>query len=157
MITVNPFFETSQKINRTDILELESFLGFELPKNFIDFYLQYNGGIPKKNFYIEPTGEWDTFAFDIQVFKPIKHSLSKHEMTLEDTYDLYVNKKKFLPEYLIPFAHNNTGDPYCINKGTGAICFFAIDDFDNLEEAINYIAPDIWSFVNGLVSEEEAY
>ena len=156
MITVNPFLKAGQEIHTSDILEFESFLGYKLPQDFTEFYLQYNGGTPKKDFYIDPSGEWD--AFDIQVFEPIKYPLSdKQGMVIEDTYDLYVNKKKFLPDYLVPFAHNNTGDPYCINRLTGRICFFSIDDFDNLDEAIIYIAPDILSFVNGFVSEEEAY
>ncbi len=155
MITNNPFLKTGQKIYTSDILKIESFLGFKFPLQFADFYLKYNGGTPKKNFYIEPSGEWD--ALDIQVFDSLKYPLFDKGMTIEDNYDLYVNKKRFLPDYLIPFAHNNTGDPYCINQKTGQICFFSIDDFDCLDKAINYIASDILSFVNGLVPEDEAY
>ena len=47
--------------------------------------------LPRKTFTLIQCGEWD--AFDIQVFKPIKYPLSDKGRTIEETYDLYVNKR----------------------------------------------------------------
>jgi len=151
----NIFIKTAKKITLVEIHEIEKKLKITLPDVFKDFYLNNNGGVPQKNFYIPPGGEWD--AFDIQEYNPLKYPLYKKGGTIEDDYNLYINEKKLLPSYLIPFAQNNTGDPYCVNMISDEIYFFSIDDYLNLDEALIFMSPNIKIFSKNLITEVEAY
>jgi len=123
----NEFFECAQKLELSDLLEVESRLGISLPDDFKDHYLEYNGGVPQRSCWEYMEGEY----YEIADFKPIKYSSSDEESlsiydTVEGTYTKYLEDKLIDKDYL-PFANDWGGNYFCINLKNNNIIFYAMD------------------------------
>jgi hypothetical protein len=107
-------FRLSKKqLTRQDINDFEENSGIKLPEDFINHYLQFNGGFPNAN--------WSNgikFNLPLFYFFPIKHSGNTVEKILQELK---------LTD-LLPFAMNKIMRYFCLGTGKdnyGKIFYFA--------------------------------
>ena len=142
------FFQTSQSLTDEDLNKIENDFKFELPKEFKDHYLKYNGGYPEKDAFIWNTGERTT----LNTFFSIKYP---GFISLESTYQSLVLDEKILPGSIIPFATDDGGNFFCISaKETtyGSIYYYNHEHYNeqNKEEALTLINKSFNEFLNAL-------
>ena len=73
------FNYTESALVAADLDEVERRFGFRFPQEFRDFYLQVNGGRPKKDRFVDDKG-----TCVVDKFMPIKHG--KPSLTLSTTF-----------------------------------------------------------------------
>jgi hypothetical protein len=129
--------------NSTNLFEIKKFekkLNIELPKDYIEWLLQYNGGRPEKDGcdVIEMISEVSD-GFLVNWFYGLKY-----DPTYNESYELYDSYESFfdrMPKELIPIACDPGGNQICLGvvKGEhyGKVYFW-----DHEEEAQNFVVPE---------------
>jgi SMI1/KNR4 family protein SUKH-1 len=143
MSDFNEFINQQRSISESELSELERLTGYQLPLDFKEHYLLFNGGEPEHCLYML-NGD----PIVIQEFLPIAYGLvgstvDAHfrELALED---------KIIPPNLLPFARDPGGDFYCLEMQSGRVIVFRAEYFPELSECTVEIAGSMTEFLNGL-------
>jgi hypothetical protein len=130
---------------------LEKKWGIEIPPDLINFFIKTNGGYPKFNTYTMENGE-ECVLDEFLAVGPQEEFGS-----FEDMIESLMFEQDVIPKYLIPFAESGVGDFYCIStkeETYGKIYIFYHEFYDDLDEAIKYIAPSLDVFINNMREDE---
>lgn len=139
------FSETVKQLMPDDIREIETKLNIELPKQLVEHYLKFNGGIPDKPFFYSVVSDVET---SVHAFLPMRYT-DEIGYTLEDGY-LDFKNRKIIPEKFLPFAHDAGGNPFCINLENGQVVIIWLDLGEVDEDAIRFLADDFDGFLDAL-------
>lgn len=150
------FVNTAEKITIKDITYVEEKIKQKLPLEIVNHYLLFNGGELENDRCVYVDSENDIEA-DVKTFLPIKHKRFQGDSLLEDSYILFVFKKKIMPPNFIPFAMDNGGFRYCYNIDDFKIYLCDLDRIEKPSGPMKLIAPSLNAFINGMKTEEEAY
>ncbi|BDR57696.1 SMI1/KNR4 family protein [Xylocopilactobacillus apicola] len=147
------FVDSGKKLTLLDIQGI----GINFPKDLVDLYLHYNGGKVdgEKDFYIDEDNDVEV---SVQTFLPMKYKRFEFDTLLEEMYQMFAMDKKLIPISYIPFAVDYGGYPYCINTLDHKIYIGYMDDYDGTPEStIRFISNSLAEFIDGMMSESEAY
>jgi hypothetical protein len=150
----NVFKKCGPKLTQKDLERFEKEVGLRLPPSFRAHYVESNGGIPTRRYYVTAKGD----EYEVASFRRIKHR-AKYEPLINETYEMLAIQRGIVPRRLLPFAADSGGDLYCMDMKTETIWVWAADDYKkgNPESAATRIAPSLASFIEGMVTEPEAY
>ena len=143
------FIETSKALDEADIFNVEKVLGFELPSEFKEHYLEYNGGYPESD-----RSNWkDGSTTTINTFASIKYDGFSH---LEKVYKNLAIEELYLPEKILPFATDDGGNLFCISareKDYGCIYYCNNDHYNvnHKEECLTLVDKSFKGFIANLV------
>jgi SMI1-KNR4 cell-wall len=146
--------ESYSSISVEKIQELEEKVGMKIPQTYIDFLLNYNGGIPEPCGFVyraEETNELGT----------VNRFLGLHSGKHDNLYDylmLYKEREKRIPSNLIPIANDPGGNLICLSidgSDLGNIYFWDHDfEAENETEAdysnVFFIANSLDEFLQNL-------
>lgn len=144
--------DMGRKLSERDLQRLETNCEIHLPRDYSEFLLRYNGGVPAPTvFPIE--GMENNPEGAIQEFLGIEQSINSSNLIW--TYDMV---RQRLPPNLFPIARTGSGDLICISlfgEDEGAVLFW---DFYNPTEPPSYdnvylIARDFPSFLESIHAE----
>ncbi|MEQ4454254.1 SMI1/KNR4 family protein [Kosakonia sacchari] len=140
---------SSPSLSADELQRVQASLGISFPGVLKAMWLAHNGGELEEERRVYQN---DKYEFDIKYFLPILHTRSEGIITVEWLYKTLVNEKKILPARMIPFAINGGGFPFCINTDDEAIYFANLENQKDI-----YLDPDFDSFINCIVTEDEAW
>ena len=126
--------KTMSDITLSDISSFEKGIHYNLPNDFICFYLKQNGGYPTfNNIYVE---EIDSVV-KVKVFYSFLYR-NFSGWTVESLYTFFVEEKSFLASHFLPFASDMGDNLFCVNLKTQEVILVLLDigEFDE-EEVIN--------------------
>jgi hypothetical protein len=149
----NSFSRTGRVLTSGDLDRVQDFLGYAIPESVRRHYSKWNGGTPARRFFLTRDGR----ELEINHFLPIGQRRFDRDITMEDSVERLVRTKHVIPEFLLPFAVNSGGDYYCIDRGDGAVIFYAMDQCLEPQRASHRVAESLDLFVEGMVTEEELY
>jgi hypothetical protein len=109
-----------QEITSKELEAFESKYGYNLPQNYKDLMLKYNGGHPEKPVFS------DTNIY----FPPIKYG----DVTMEELLD--VTDKEFLPKGYYPFAYGGESK-FCFDTTKSDSKIYRLDEDGEIEEVSN--------------------
>ena len=148
-MATNNFQRSKERITINDIEFIESQFSFQFPNDFKEHYLEYNGGKPEKSFFI-----LNDTIYGIQLFLSIKNG----NQTIEnDVQDLKVDDS-ILPDKLIPFAIDSSGNYFCFSKKEadfGVIYYWDSENYDDENRAVTYLASSLDEFINSMQNDPE--
>lgn len=157
----NTFELCEKKISLLEIEQLEDNLKYKFSNDFIEHYLQFNGGRPLKSWYYIND---DIDPLEIAQFKSIKYynlTLGSSTLLIDNCY-YYMIERKVIPRNIIPFAIDWGGNFFCINQDDNSVLFYAVDSFndeltleENHKNAQLYLAPSFNVFIKNLMNEDE--
>lgn len=127
-------------IDLADISALERSVGFELPRAFVDLYLNFNGGEPSKS-WVVTDDEYE--PMQIADFKPIYTEGAGSPLDTRFVEGCYkaMCERQVIPHTLLPFAVDDGGNFYCLDMVNGSVLFYAVDSFQpELSMLANQIA-----------------
>jgi cell wall assembly regulator SMI1 len=140
----NKFFNTKKKLSHSDIDHLESKYNFSYPKDIRNHYLTYNGGETEKYVFVDKDGD----EYIVQQFLPISSGNRDVASILDN-----LRGDNILPEWLIPFADEPSGDFYCfsIKEGEeGEVYLWYHEVIYDPEDSYSFLANSIEEFINGM-------
>jgi cell wall assembly regulator SMI1 len=142
-------------VNEVDIKNVEEYIGCRFPNSLRELYLKFNGGEVdgKRKIFESPSG----IELEVKTFLPIRKKRFEGDSLLEESYDIFVRNKKLIPVGFILFAMDSGGFRYCINCGTEEIYFNNLDHFERSGGPMQLIASSLSEFIDGMVTEEQAY
>ncbi|MEQ6357069.1 SMI1/KNR4 family protein [Lysinibacillus sp. M3] len=126
------FIECSTQLTISDLNEVETKLGFNLPEQLKKHYLQYNGGVPVKSCYYAQDIDLET---EIATFSSIKYK--KSSSLLEENYLDFINRG-VLPEKYLPFGNDWGGNLFCMDLENGSVVLIWMDLGEVTERCIIY-------------------
>jgi cell wall assembly regulator SMI1 len=138
----NKFINMKDRITIREIQELESKYHFSFPAAIREHYLTYNGGEPEKYVFVDNDGD----EYIIQQFIPI-NSGNRDLYSVLNTLRL----TEALPEWLIPFADEPSGDLFCFSTKedrNGEIYLWFHEVIGKPEESYSYLCKSISEFIN---------
>ena len=144
------FIETSKAINYTDIREIEQKINVVLPKQLVNHYMKYNGGIPQKKFLYSSISDIETA---VHTFLPMKYKDSVG-YTLEEMY-LHFVSKNVMPRKYLPFACDAGSNLFCINMETEEIVIVWLDLGEINEDMIPVLCNSFDEFIDSLEIDED--
>ena len=147
---------TSKSISAAEISETEKLTGETFPASLNRFYLQFNGGEVEDERCVYRNSETGV-EFNVNTFLPIKYKRFNDDYLLEECTLHYIREKKFVPAGFICFAIDDGGYPYCIKTADDKIYLCYVSDILDGESPMRYIAPTLEEFINGMMTEDEAY
>lgn len=149
------FIKSSKKITDADIARVEKTIRLTLPDELKNLYRKYNGGEVEggRKIYVTDAG----VEYEVKHFLPIAYPRFEADALLEDSYIFFVKEKKLIPKNFIPFAMDSGAFRYCVNVDDGQVYFSNFDKDDTPINCMERVASSIEQFVNGLVTEDEAY
>ncbi len=152
------FENCGKKLSEEDFAYVEKIIDQKLPDDLRKLYEKFNGGIVEgeKNVFVMETDD-DFIEAEVQLFMPMRYKLSKDDSLLEEDYVFNVKEKKFFKKHFIPFAFDGGGFPYCYNTKNGKIYLCNLDNFEDPDGWMDYVAPSLASFINGMITEDEAF
>ncbi|HGM4747465.1 SMI1/KNR4 family protein [Stenotrophomonas maltophilia] len=92
----------AQQLTRQDLCEFSDSTGLRLPREFVDFYLENNGGYPD----VEPD---EANPLLLNSFLPIRYG----DATIEAAYQRLMSGNPAL-EGLVPFAYDDCGNVFLL-------------------------------------------
>ncbi|HIE00918.1 MAG TPA: SMI1/KNR4 family protein [Thiotrichaceae bacterium] len=116
--------EPGSQITLNDVKKLEKELEISLPKQYVDFLVHYNGGLPIPNYY--PVEEHQENILEMQVFFGIKRKIESS--CLDWNFHEY---KGYIPNNLFPIGCSSGNDLICLSlsgKDKGAVLFWDLMD-----------------------------
>ena len=157
-MSANKFTETHDKLSEADMKAAEKRMGFKLPTELRRHYFMYNGGEPERRCWKGRRYE-DNY---LTIFFPIRKvsDLNSKKMTKVETLDEAVVDlldRKQIPESFIPFADDSGGNYFCLDRKTGKIYFFIMDEDSDFKSRQRYLAPSLKEFIEGLVKGDNEY
>ena len=115
----------------TEVAALEQSLGGALPADYRSFLLEHDGGTPEANAFDDDLGVTEFFG------------VSGTRETLE-------RMAGRVPRGSLPVADAEGGNLVLLDLESGAVMFWDHELEDDLDEAVNEIAPDFAVFLRGL-------
>lgn len=113
------------KANEEDFVSFEKLIGIKLPKDFKDFILETNGGIPTPDCFSVYDGEetWETNIYFFGLYKELYELYS-----LPYNYNEY---RGMILNNLIPIGNDYSGNLICIdiNKNNFGKIYFSHHDY----------------------------
>jgi cell wall assembly regulator SMI1 len=143
------FIECSTQLIISDLNDVETKLGFNLPQQLKEHYLQFNGGIPVKPCYYAQEIDLET---EIAEFSPIKYK--NNSKLLEDRYIDFKNRDA-LPKKYLPFANDWGGNLFCINLENESVVLIWMKLGEITERSINFLSNSFGTFINNLEKCED--
>ena len=151
----NLFLKSGPSLTIPDVEDVERRINFKFPKDVIELFVRFNGGIPMRCYWLLDDG---CFLW-LKKFLSIKFSVGT-ERTLEQSYLLMLDKG-VLPVGLVPIAIDHGGNYFCVD-GSSTVYYFAVDAWDdsltkqqNHAKATRLLCTNIIEFINGLVADIE--
>lgn len=140
----NQIVPNNKKAYIDDLEELEKRYNFNFPNDLKSFYLQYNGGRPKRTRVTLQVGDWKSNTRLNKIY-----ALYELEKKLKDIYE------DWWIEEFIPFASDEGGDDFCFSTRDfdyGCIYFFMSDclDDENPENALIKVGENFTQFINNM-------
>ncbi|MFJ8088898.1 SMI1/KNR4 family protein [Lysinibacillus sp. NPDC095746] len=143
------FIECSTELTISDLNDVETKLGFNLPEELKEHYLQFNGGIPVKPCYYAQDIDLET---EIAAFSSMKYKNSS--TLLEESYLDFINRGA-LPKKYLPFANDWGGNLFCMDLETGNVVLIWMDLGEVTERCINFLSNSFETFINNLEKCED--
>lgn len=145
------FSKSSKPLTQADIDSFEEILGYSLPIDFKNQYLNSNGGVADKNyFYVEA----DEGYVEVSFFIPIKYpSNDLSNMDIATSYSNLVSKG--FPKNYLPFAVDWGGNYFSLDLVTNDIVLFLMDLGGFADNSIKYLSKGFLNFINDLEEEGE--
>jgi hypothetical protein len=147
MSDFNEFMNPQRGISESELSELENLTGYQLPLDFKEHYLLFNGGEPEHCLYM-----LDGDPLVIQEFFPIGYGAVGS--TVDAHFRELVLEDKIIPSNLLPFARDPSGDFYCLDMESGKVIIFRAEYLPELSECMAEVAGSMTEFLNGLVEDE---
>ncbi|KOP78253.1 hypothetical protein AMS59_10205 [Lysinibacillus sp. FJAT-14745] len=138
------FIDCSTQLTINDLNDVEITLGFNLPQQLKEHYLQFNGGVPVKPCYYAHDIDIET---EIAKFSPIKYTNSSR--LLEERYLDFINREA-LPKKYLPFVNDWGGNLFCIDLENGSVVLIWMDLGKVTEGSINFLSNSFVTFINHL-------
>ena len=142
----NNFKNIKKSIIAKDILYIENKHRFKFPDDIREHYLTFNGGRTERRIFLE-----DDYEFIVQQFIPLKDDDDGRDLdTVLDT----LRHDNTIPNWLIPFADEPSGDLYCFSLDEdelGAIYYWAHEYINQPEESYGYLSESLKEFIESLV------
>lgn len=126
-----------------EIDDLEQRLSTKLPASLRELYATANGGSLEKRRCKSSGGE-------VFVFHEFLEVSGKPNKGLELAWDVCHIDPGFMPDGLHPFANDGGGDFFCVRSSDEAVIFFDSANTDNLEWAVNEVAPSMRAFISNM-------
>jgi len=127
-------------------LYIENKHKFKFPDEIREHYLTLNGGRTKRRIFLD-----DEYEFIVQQFIPSKADIDGRNLdTVLDT----LRHDNAIPNWLIPFADEPSGDLYCFSLDEdelGAIYYWDHESIDQPEESYGYLSESLKEFIDSLV------
>ncbi|KAF9659166.1 SMI1/KNR4 family protein [Tenacibaculum mesophilum] len=142
-----------ERISPDEFGEFVKVYNLNLPKSYIEFILENNGGYPDKSFFYSKKVDLE---FDFDFFYSID---SKYEdkdvldaiddlVTVNEIIDNYQINDKELPTFLYPFGQNSGGATYCISTKGEDYGVVYLHYWDGSE--LQFICDSFEEFIEGL-------
>ncbi|OBW59799.1 SMI1 / KNR4 family protein [Solibacillus silvestris] len=142
MLSVNP------KISLQDIKQFEQEYEVTLPKQYVDFLLEYNGGFPQKSNFKLPDDEGESLVNKFYGIGDMKSNLGKVFVVLEGE----------IPEDFISIGNDPGGNEILlgVNGEYQGKVYFWIHDIEPEDEMDNMfiLAGNFTEFFNNLYESE---
>lgn len=142
MLSVNP------KISLQDIKQFEQEYEVTLPKQYVDFLLEYNGGFPQKSNFKLPDDDGESLVKKFYGIGDMKSNLGKVFMVLEGE----------IPEDFISIGNDPGGNEILlgVNGEYQGKVYFWIHDIEPEDEMDNMfiLAGNFTEFFNNLYESE---
>lgn len=152
-MAINEFSDVAPALSESDMRAVEREIGYQLPAELRQHYLRINGGAPERRYFLTKDG----MELEINEFRPIAHRARPKQITIESTILDLVKTRRLIPEALVPFAVNSGGDFYCVDRRDQSIVYYTMDDCLNPGVATNRAADSLAEFIDGMVTEQEAF
>ncbi|MFP3917107.1 SMI1/KNR4 family protein [Lysinibacillus telephonicus] len=143
------FIECSNQLTISDLNDVETKLGFNLPQQLKKHYLKYNGGVPVKPCYYAQDIDVET---EIAEFSPIKYKNGSG--LLEERYLDFINRDA-LPKKYLPFANDWGGNLFCIDLEDESVVLIWMDLGEVTERSVNFLSNSFDNFINNLEKCED--
>lgn len=143
--------DSIEKISLDKYGEFVKIYDLNLPKSYMEFILQNNGGYPDKSiFYTKNVGLDFDFFYSIDLEYKDNDVLDSLDdlVTVNEIIDDYQIEEKELSEFLYPFGQNSGGATYCIStKGEdyGSVYLHYWDGSD-----LQHVCDSFEEFIEGL-------
>ena len=154
------FTNCSKAPSPEDIAELTSLIGREAPSPLLELFSHCNGGTPCKSFL--PLRDWE--PVEIKKFLPVRLSSTEGPELSINFLLASVRVREFLPLNYLPFAIDHGANYLCLELDEYKIIYWMNDVYDpskslelNRRKAERIVADSFPSFLNALVSEDEAF
>lgn len=140
------FEESEQGLSVTDLQAFEAEWGVTLPKEFIQFYLQNNGGYPPFD-----AVQGDEYLYEIDWFLPIKYGNLTIDRLLRENRGEGIDMKG-----MIPFAADPHDNMFVLSVGAhdyGSVYLFGQEDDPGESSSYRYVCSSFVDFITGLTNE----
>lgn len=134
-------YDEGEKLTKEQINNYEKILDIQLPRDYIEFILESNGGTPEEDLVFDfyDVVEENNNTTDIREFYVF---YNEAETSFDDIIKVNGNIKdeKMLPESCFVFADDSAGNPICINtsgEDVGSV-YFCNQDYE--DEDTGYLA-----------------
>jgi len=131
---------TEEKILIEDLENLERALNISLPNSYKELMIEFNGGIPEKEYF--------KGGYGISTFYPIKNGENNIEIVMETIQDI-------LPKDFFPFGDDMGGNDFCIDlseENYGKVYLIIWEDDDPV-----FLTNSFEEFLEGLTEIKEDF
>lgn len=142
----NEIMSACEKASIDDLTELEAEYGFQFPDEIKLFYLEYNGGKPKRREVCLQEENWKS-STSFHGFYTVKNKLAN---VLKEIYfeDWWI-------KWLIPFGYDDGGENFCFStrdSDYGSIYYFMSEciDEEDPDNALVKVGENFVRFINDM-------
>lgn len=150
------FVNSSKQLSEEDLAFVEKEIGQPLPESLKEIYATSNGGELEGDRCVFVNSETGV-EFNVNTFLPIRYKRYEEDYLLEECFNFFVNEKKFMPPDFVPFAIDDGGYPFAVNVADSTVHICYVADIENGESPMRFVATSLQEFINGMLTEEEAY
>ena len=145
----------AKKLDGKDFEYLNNILGINFPSDLKNIYLSWNGG-EIENERVVLISKLNEHEYAIDSFLPIRYKRYDGDLTIDDEYMLFTSKG-FIPNWILPFAVDGGGFPFCYDLNSGNIIFCNMEHFSNNFEHMEIICHSLHEFISNLMTREDIY
>jgi hypothetical protein len=134
------FSNSNKSTNIDEIKKFENKFQINLPKDYIEFLLQFNGGTPDKVYFVEDDADLVVNFF---------FSLSDSKFNIEEYYLDIVIEQKLLPKSVLPIGEDAFGNIICLscrNVDYGVVYFWdheSENDLRYLSKSLSFLLDNL--------------
>lgn len=151
-LTRNSFSHVAPAISEEDLEQLTACGAPPMPEDLRALYRVANGATPARSYYrSKQDGE-----FQFRWTRPIRYRRFDGDILLEETLPRWFGNPEEFPAHLYPFGENDGGDFYCLDRRTGHVVFFDMEEEDP-ELASIEVADSLLEFFEGMQNAEDFY